>query len=45
MKLNHLSFPSADTLATARFFERYLGFTIAGSWKKPGSSNARASTS
>jgi len=42
MKLNHLSFPSADTLATARFFERHLGFTIAGSWnesyilKRPG---------
>lgn len=42
MKLNHLSFPSADTPATARFFERYLGFTIAGSWdrsyilKRPG---------
>ncbi|MFH5253770.1 VOC family protein [Burkholderia semiarida] len=34
MKLNHLSFPSADTLATARFFERYLGFTIVGSWDK-----------
>lgn len=34
MKLNHLSFPSADTLATARFFERHLGFTIAGSWNK-----------
>ncbi|WP_198342743.1 VOC family protein [Burkholderia ubonensis] len=34
MKLNHLSFPSADTLATARFFERYLGFTIAGSWQQ-----------
>lgn len=34
MKLNHLSFPSADTLATARFFERHLGFTIAASWKK-----------
>jgi catechol 2,3-dioxygenase-like lactoylglutathione lyase family enzyme len=42
MKLNHLSFPSADTHATAAFFERYLGFTIAGSWdrsfilKRPG---------
>lgn len=42
MKLNHLSFPSADTLATAQFFERYLGFTIAGEWsqsyilKRPG---------
>ncbi len=34
MKLNHLSFPSADTPATARFFERYLGFTIAGTWEK-----------
>ncbi|WP_423372216.1 VOC family protein [Burkholderia sp. LMG 32019] len=34
MKLNHLSFPSADTLATAQFFERHLGFTIAGSWEK-----------
>ena len=34
MKLNHLSFPSADTLATARFFERHLGFTIAGSWEQ-----------
>ncbi|WP_260854682.1 VOC family protein [Paraburkholderia sp. BCC1884] len=42
MKLNHLSFPSSDTPATAAFFERYLGFTIAGSWdqsyilKRPG---------
>jgi len=42
MKLNHLSFPSADPAATARFFERHLGFTIAGSWdqsfilKRPG---------
>jgi catechol 2,3-dioxygenase-like lactoylglutathione lyase family enzyme len=42
MKLNHLSFPSSDTGATARFFERYLGFTIAGTWdecfilKRPG---------
>lgn len=34
MKLNHLSFPSADTPATARFFEQYLGFTIAGTWDK-----------
>lgn len=34
MKLNHLSFPSADTAATARFFEQYLGFTIAGMWDK-----------
>jgi catechol 2,3-dioxygenase-like lactoylglutathione lyase family enzyme len=42
MKLNHLSFPSADTPATARFFEQYLGFTISGTWdqsyilKRPG---------
>jgi catechol 2,3-dioxygenase-like lactoylglutathione lyase family enzyme len=42
MKLNHLSFPSADTSATAKFFEQYLGFTIAGTWdesfilKRPG---------
>ncbi|WP_199272445.1 VOC family protein [Paraburkholderia acidisoli] len=42
MKLNHLSFPSSDTAATAAFFERYLGFTIAGQWdqsyilKRPG---------
>lgn len=42
MKLNHLSFPSADTAATARFFEQYLGFTISGVWdnsyilKRPG---------
>ncbi|WP_205965319.1 VOC family protein [Paraburkholderia flava] len=42
MKLNHLSFPSADTPATAKFFEQYLGFTIAGTWdesfilKRPG---------
>lgn len=42
MKLNHLSFPSANTEATAAFFERYLGFTIAGTWdrsyilKRPG---------
>jgi catechol 2,3-dioxygenase-like lactoylglutathione lyase family enzyme len=34
MKLNHLSFPSSDTAATARFFERYLGFTVAGTWDK-----------
>lgn len=34
MKLNHLSFPSADTAATARFFEQYLGFTIAGTWEQ-----------
>lgn len=42
MKLNHLSFPSSDTAATAAFFERNLGFTIAGAWdqsfilKRPG---------
>ncbi|WP_321922523.1 VOC family protein [Paraburkholderia guartelaensis] len=42
MKLNHLSFPSSDTGATAAFFERHLGFTIAGTWdesyilKRPG---------
>jgi catechol 2,3-dioxygenase-like lactoylglutathione lyase family enzyme len=34
MKLNHLSFPSADSAATARFFERHLGFTISGTWDK-----------
>jgi catechol 2,3-dioxygenase-like lactoylglutathione lyase family enzyme len=34
MKLNHLSFPSADAAAMAGFFERYLGFTIAGMWDK-----------
>jgi catechol 2,3-dioxygenase-like lactoylglutathione lyase family enzyme len=34
MKLNHLSFPSADAAATSQFFERYLGFTIAGTWDK-----------
>jgi catechol 2,3-dioxygenase-like lactoylglutathione lyase family enzyme len=34
MKLNHLSFPSADTAATAQFFERYLGFTVSGVWQK-----------
>jgi len=34
MKLNHLSFPSADALATAQFFERHLGFTLAGMWEK-----------
>ncbi len=34
MKLNHLSFPSADTRATAHFFEHYLGFTIAGCWEQ-----------
>jgi catechol 2,3-dioxygenase-like lactoylglutathione lyase family enzyme len=32
MKLNHMSFPSADTPATAQFFAKYLGFTIAGEW-------------
>ncbi|CAD6518555.1 hypothetical protein LMG27952_01025 [Paraburkholderia hiiakae] len=42
MKLNHLSFPSSDTAATAAFFECHLGFTIAGTWdrslilKRPG---------
>jgi len=42
MKLNHLSFPSADTAATAAFFERHLGFTVSGTWdgsyilKRPG---------
>ncbi len=42
MKLNHLSFPSADATATAAFFERHLGFTISGTWdrsyilKRPG---------
>jgi catechol 2,3-dioxygenase-like lactoylglutathione lyase family enzyme len=34
MKLNHLSFPSADTAATAAFFERYLGFTVSGTWER-----------
>jgi catechol 2,3-dioxygenase-like lactoylglutathione lyase family enzyme len=34
MKLNHMSFPSSDTAATAGFFERYLGFTIAGTWEQ-----------
>ncbi len=29
MKLNHLSFPSTDLPATAAFFEKHLGFTIA----------------
>ncbi len=28
MKLNHLSFPSTDALATAAFFEKHLGCTI-----------------
>lgn len=32
MKLNHLSFPSSNTAATAAFFERYPGLTIAGTW-------------
>jgi len=27
MKLNHLSFPSTDVAATARFFEKHLGCT------------------
>ena len=42
MKLNHLSFPSADVPATAGFFERYLGFTVSTTWegsailKRPG---------
>lgn len=34
MKLNHLSFPSADAASTAQFFEKHLGFTIAGNWDK-----------
>jgi catechol 2,3-dioxygenase-like lactoylglutathione lyase family enzyme len=34
MKLNHLSFPSSDTAATAAFFERYLGFTVSGTWEQ-----------
>jgi catechol 2,3-dioxygenase-like lactoylglutathione lyase family enzyme len=34
MKLNHLSFPSADPAATAEFFTRHLGFTVAGVWEK-----------
>ncbi|HET6306499.1 MAG TPA: VOC family protein [Rhodopila sp.] len=29
MKLNHMSFPTTDVAATAGFFEKYLGFTIA----------------
>jgi catechol 2,3-dioxygenase-like lactoylglutathione lyase family enzyme len=29
MKLNHLSFPSTDYAATAAFFEKHLGCTIA----------------
>jgi catechol 2,3-dioxygenase-like lactoylglutathione lyase family enzyme len=29
MKLNHLSFPSNDYIATAEFFEKHLGCTIA----------------
>ncbi|WP_323121244.1 VOC family protein [Burkholderia alba] len=41
MKLNHLSFPSTDVSATATFFERYLGCTVAmrgAHWvlKRPG---------
>jgi catechol 2,3-dioxygenase-like lactoylglutathione lyase family enzyme len=41
MKLNHLSFPSADPARTAAFFETWLGFAIApaaGHWilKRPG---------
>jgi len=27
-KLNHMSFPSADTVATAAFFEQHLGFAV-----------------
>lgn len=34
MKLNHMSFPSSDTAATAGFFERHLGFTVAGTWEQ-----------
>jgi catechol 2,3-dioxygenase-like lactoylglutathione lyase family enzyme len=34
MKLNHLSFPSADAAATARFFEQYLGFSIDSTWEQ-----------
>ncbi|SAI66471.1 Glyoxalase-like domain [Bordetella ansorpii] len=34
MKLNHLSFPSSDATATARFFENYLGFAVDGTWDK-----------
>ncbi|MGN6320060.1 VOC family protein [Trinickia sp.] len=34
MKLNHLSFPSSNPVATADFFERHLGFTIAGHWER-----------
>jgi catechol 2,3-dioxygenase-like lactoylglutathione lyase family enzyme len=34
MKLNHLSFPSADTRATAAFFEQYLGFTVSSTWQQ-----------
>lgn len=29
MKFNHISFPSTDVDATAGFFERYLGCTVA----------------
>lgn len=34
MKLNHLSLPSSNPAATADFFERHLGFTIAGQWER-----------
>ncbi|WP_206958263.1 VOC family protein [Trinickia acidisoli] len=34
MKLNHLSFPSANTAVTAKFFEEQLSFTIAGTWEQ-----------
>ncbi len=30
MKLNHMSFPTTDMEATSTFFEKYLGFSIAG---------------
>jgi catechol 2,3-dioxygenase-like lactoylglutathione lyase family enzyme len=33
MKLNHLSFPSTNLPATAAFFEKHLGFTIAAKIK------------
>lgn len=42
MRLNHLSFPSADVPATVEFFERHLGFTVSSTWegsailKRPG---------
>lgn len=42
-KLNHMSFPTNDVAATARFFEKYLGFSnameVAGKYailKRPG---------